>query len=185
MADMSTLNFDPNQHDPNTGFQAIPGGDYTALVEDSDLKTTKNGNGQYLQLTWQIIEGSYAGRKLFQRLNVNNPNKTAEDIGRRELAGVCQALGITHQITDSAQLHNIAALLRVGVVNDDEYGDINGKKNEVKGAKPLQGGGGAGPTPPQSGGGQQQAPANEAAEAPPAGAQAEAAGANTAPPWKR
>ncbi|MGD9126460.1 MAG: DUF669 domain-containing protein, partial [Planctomycetia bacterium] len=66
---MANLNgFDANQVDPSTSFDPIPAGKYVAVITESEMKDTKSGVGQYLQLTFDIIDGKYKGRKLWSRL---------------------------------------------------------------------------------------------------------------------
>jgi len=74
---MSTLNFDANTVEPSTGFDPIPAGKYPAVIIESEMKTTKSGTGRYLELTFEVIDGEYHGRKVWARLNLENPNSTA------------------------------------------------------------------------------------------------------------
>src|SRR5690242_18968399 len=53
-----------------------------------------------------IQDGEFAGRKLFERLNLDNPNQTAVDIAYRTLGEICRACN-KPQVSDSEQLHNI------------------------------------------------------------------------------
>ena len=46
------------------------------------MKPTKTGNGQYLQLAFEIIEGEYKNRKVWARLNLENANADAVRIAR-------------------------------------------------------------------------------------------------------
>jgi hypothetical protein len=53
---MANLNgFNANQVEPATDFEPIPAGKYVAVVTASEMKPTKNGNGSYLELTFQVI----------------------------------------------------------------------------------------------------------------------------------
>ena len=45
---MATLNFDANQVEPTSGKDPIPAGKYVASISASEMKPTKNGNGQYV-----------------------------------------------------------------------------------------------------------------------------------------
>ena len=56
---MSTINFNANEVEPSTGYDPIPAGKYQAVITESEMKPTKTGNGQYLQLEFEIIEGEY------------------------------------------------------------------------------------------------------------------------------
>ena len=100
------------------------------IVTDSELKDTKAGTGQYLQLTFEVVGNSAKGRKLWTRLNVSNPNKTAEEIAYRELAAICQSTGVAWPLDDSEDLHNIPLMVDVvqerNPVNDTMTNRIKG-----------------------------------------------------------
>ena len=64
---MSTINFNANEVEPSTGYDPIPAGKYQAVITESEMKPTKTGNGQYLQLEFEIIEGEYKNRKVWDR----------------------------------------------------------------------------------------------------------------------
>ena len=72
--------FNANDVEPEFGFEAIPAGHYLAAISDSQMKVTKTGNGEYLELTFQVIEGQYKNRRVWSRLNLNNPSQQAVDI---------------------------------------------------------------------------------------------------------
>jgi len=129
----AALNFNASAVEPDTGFDPIPAGDYPVIITDSELKQTKAGTGHYLQCTLQVIDGPFANRLLWHRLNIQNPNKTAEDIGQRQLSALCRAVG-KMQVADSAELHGIPFIARVVVKADDYYGN----SNEVKSVKAMQ-----------------------------------------------
>ncbi len=65
-------NFNANNVEPQTEFDAIPAGKYLAVITSSEMKPTKSGNGAYLELTFDVIEGEFKGRKLWARLNLDN-----------------------------------------------------------------------------------------------------------------
>ena len=46
--------FNATNIDTTSQFDAIPAGDYEAMVTASELKATKDGTGQYLELTLEI-----------------------------------------------------------------------------------------------------------------------------------
>jgi hypothetical protein len=127
---MANLNgFNAHDVEPNDNFEAIPAGKYIAAIVASETKPTKNGNGSFLELTFQILEGEYHGRKLWARLNLDNPNPQAVQIARGELSAICRAIGVmTPQ--DSVELHNLPMQITVKCKKRDDTGDIN---NEIKG----------------------------------------------------
>ena len=127
---MPNLNgFNANEVDPAVDFEAIPAGKYLAVITDSEMKATKSGNGSYLELAFEVIEGEYKGRNLWARLNLDNPNQLAVQIARGELSAICRAVGVL-QPKDSLELHNLPILITVKLKKRTDTGDI---VNEVKG----------------------------------------------------
>ncbi|MCK6485436.1 MAG: DUF669 domain-containing protein [Phycisphaerae bacterium] len=127
---MPTLNgFNANEVDPNFAFEAIPAGKYLAVITESAMKPTKSGVGQYLQFTFQVIEGEYKGRLVWSRLNLDNPNATTVKIARAELSAICRAVGVLAP-KDSLELHNIPLVITVGQKKRDDNGELT---NVIKG----------------------------------------------------
>jgi len=128
---MATLNFNAAAVEPQEtkSFDAIPVGRYSAMIVDSEMKTTKAGTGQYLQLTFDILGPTHIGRKVWARLNLSNPNKTAEEIAQRELSAICHCLGL-EQVEESEELHDIPLLIDVGQEKNTQTGDMT---NRIKG----------------------------------------------------
>jgi len=133
---MAILNFDAEAIEPTTDFEPLPVGDYVVLITASEIKTTKNGNGEYLQLTYDVVDGKYKGRKLFDRLNLKNQNQTAVEIAQRALSAICRAVGVMHP-NDSAELHGKPLSVKVGI--RPANGDYSAS-NEIKGWKSINGG---------------------------------------------
>jgi hypothetical protein len=127
---MANLNFNAEGVDITSHYEAIPAGDYEAMVTFSDMRTTKDGAGQYLELTLEIQSGQYQGRKLFDRLNLANNNPKAVEIAQKQLAQLCHATGVM-QVKNSEQLHNKPVIMKVAAKNDPQ----RGMQNEVKGYK--------------------------------------------------
>jgi hypothetical protein len=75
----------------------------SAVITDTEEKPTKSQTGSYLQLMIEVIEGQYAGRKVFDRLNLKNPNSVAVEIAQRSLSSICRAIGVTNP-KDSSDL---------------------------------------------------------------------------------
>ncbi len=127
---MAFLNgFNAASVQPATAFDAIPAGTYPAIITESEMKPTKRGDGEYLQLTLQIIDGEHSGRKLWDRLNLNNPSVQSVEIAQRTLSAICHATGVM-QPQDSAEMHDIPMLIKVGV-EKDKMDDTN--RNVIKG----------------------------------------------------
>lgn len=86
-------------------FELIPPGEYPAIVTKSEMKPTKDGTGQRLNLTLQILNGKFQNRTLFDGLNVKNKSSQAEQIGRGQLKSLCVAVNVPDPKT-SEELHN-------------------------------------------------------------------------------
>jgi len=131
---------------PESQFAALPSGEYPALITDSAIKPTKKGDGSYLELTYQIVDGPYRGRQLWARINLTNQNATAVTIGQQHLAQIRHATG-QMQLSDSQQLHNIPHVIRVEYKPArDQYSE----SNEVKEYKALAGTAAQAPKPAQA-----------------------------------
>jgi hypothetical protein len=118
---MPIIDFDPVESDfaPRT-FEPLPRGDYTAMITDSVVKTTKAGNGEFIALTIEIIDGSYSGRKIWDNLNVKNPNPTAENIAKAGLTRYFQSCGQDlEKGADTTALYNIPFKLTLGIDRND------------------------------------------------------------------
>ena len=80
MADLR--GFDAYEVEPSKNLDVITPGKYLAVITESEMKPNRAGTGEYLQLTFQIIEGPFRGRVLWTRLNLRHPNATAVQIAR-------------------------------------------------------------------------------------------------------
>jgi len=126
----SLAGFDASTVEPQSAFEPIPAGKYLALISESEMKPTKTGSGQYLQLTFVILDnGPYSGRHIWTRLNLQNSNRTAEDIAQRELSAICRAVNVLRP-QDSADLHNIPLAIIVGMERNKGTGELT---NRIKG----------------------------------------------------
>ena len=84
-------------------FEPLPEGWYTATITGADIKTTKAGNGQYINAKYTIIGPTHQGRIVFGMINIKNPNPQAEEIGRQQLGEIMRAIGLT-KVSDTDQL---------------------------------------------------------------------------------
>lgn len=127
---MANLNgFDANRVDPASNFDPIPAGKYLAAIIESELKPTKSGTGNYLQLTFQVFDGPQKGRLLWTRLNLDNPNATAVQIAQGELSAICRAVSVLVP-HDSVELHNLPLVISVRCKKRTDTGEI---VNEISG----------------------------------------------------
>jgi hypothetical protein len=156
--------FNATEVEPTSTYELIPEGDYLAIITDSEVKETKARTGFYLQLTFDIIDDNSKGRKVWARLNIQNKNKTAEEIGQRELSSVCHAVGHLGDLDDTDVLHNIPLIIGV---ESEERSDKEGSYSNV--IKTYKAAGGSKP----------------AAVASKPKAEAPASSGDATPPWKK
>lgn len=127
---MANLNgFNAQEVDPAVGFDPIPAGNYLAVVTETEMKPTKAGDGKYLQLTFQVLEGEFKGRLVWARLNLENANATTVKIARAELSAICRAVGVMAP-KDSVELHNLPLVIKVGCKKRQDTGEVT---NVIKG----------------------------------------------------
>lgn len=114
------------------GFETTPAGWVIAEVVKSEIKDTKAKTGKYLTCQFKVLEPEkYAGRIIFNLLNLVNPNQLAVDIAQKELASMCEACGID-ELEDSVELHGIPLGLQLKVKGATaDYPE----KNEIKAYK--------------------------------------------------
>lgn len=129
---MPSFQFDAQSHvaPPAPSREPLPPGMYQVIVMASDIKPTQAGTGEYIELTLQVVDGEFSGRRLWDRLNVSNPNKTAEDIAKRALQELCLACGVT-ALTETEQLHDIPVQAQVDFDKKDP------SRNRVLGYKSV------------------------------------------------
>lgn len=120
---MSAINFDANQVKPDAGLSPVPRGNYKVMIVDSELKPTKNGAGEIIKLSLQIIEGAFQGKTILTNINWKNKNATAQNIGHAQLSAICHATGMLIP-QDTVQLHNLPMGVEVALTPDGKYNDV-------------------------------------------------------------
>jgi Protein of unknown function (DUF669) len=169
--------------EPATPFEVIPAGKYHVQIVRSEMRDTKSGSGQYLWLELSIMDGPYAERRLFERLNLVNQNEKAVEIAHRTLSAICHATG-QMSVTESEQLHHksMVATVKVRAAGPDKSSVMRDASNEIGGYLPMNARSTA-PVPPAPVPPVQSAAAVSAGhvEAQPAAGAAKAA----TPPWRR
>lgn len=122
-------------------FDVLPAGDYHMQVIESEIKPTKNGSGEQLVLTLEVIDGPHQNRRVWDRLNIRNVNADSQRIAQRSLADLCLAVGIT-SLRNTEDLHFRPFTGRVTIKTDKsgEYGPQNRVRYKARGgAAPSQG----------------------------------------------
>lgn len=113
--------FDARQVEPAKLFEAIPAGWYNVKIIKSENKPSAKG-GVYLELEFEVIDGEYANRRVWERLNVQNDNELAVKIAFQQLAALCNATNV-QVLNDSSALHGIPVRAKLKVVPPRTVGD--------------------------------------------------------------
>ena len=172
MSDLFFLTDSIDAVEMNTSFEPLPAGSYEVGVVGTEVRQTKAGTGQFLKLTLEVTDGRHAGRKLFENLNIDNPNQQAQEIAQKTLKTLKELCGID-RLTDSSQFLGKVVQVQVTLKPRKDTGEL---ENVLRFNPPKQGGEHPAPRP--------AAPAAPAATA--AQVQAVAAtSASVARPWAR
>lgn len=133
---MATLNFhfsgDESALQDNSFDRApLPDGEYNVVINDADYRQTKNGNGYYVSVEFEVYEGEHDGRKLWANYNLVNPNPQAQEIGEQQFAKLCLAALGKLSCSDTEELIGKAVTVGVGLEKNDPT------RNRVKYANPT------------------------------------------------
>ena len=88
---------------PIPSYEPIPAGWYAVEIDAAKVQDNNKNTGKLLYLEYVALNEPYAGRRVFQRINLSNPNAQAVEIGQRELAALAMACGVP-ALRDSAEL---------------------------------------------------------------------------------
>lgn len=142
---MAQIDFIPQDHEaiqPGSSGPIIPDGWYICMLVDSAEKTSKTGGSRYIDLRFEVDETrhpTFAGKQLFDRLNLWNAKPEVQRMARGILRSICDALGMPagQMIQDTSELHGRFCAVRV-VTKPAEMDPATGQqrygaKNEIKG----------------------------------------------------
>lgn len=134
---MASFSFDSTNVAPETKSEPIPAGTYIAQVIDSDLIAAKSGSGNNLKLVFEILDGQFKGRKVFENLCVQHSNSETQRIAQAKLSALCHATGVV-RIQDSSELHGHPVKINVAIQPPQNGYDA---KNVIKGYEAANAGG--------------------------------------------
>lgn len=103
--------------EPMGDFAPIPTDEYECMIQESELKETKNGDN-YISLQFVILDGPFKDRILFENLLLWHPNETTQKIAKQKLLSIQLACGFTENVESTETLHNIPMVLKVKSVPD-------------------------------------------------------------------
>ncbi len=101
----------------------VPSGVYLAIVIESEWRSAKSGDGRYVQTAFQISEGEFKDRVVFDRHHVESASPATVVIATRGLTALCAAVGLP-MVDDPARLRNRNLHVTVGVKPRERGGDL-------------------------------------------------------------
>lgn len=152
----------------NEPLQLLPDGWYTAMIVNSEVKDTKKkqegltSKGQYIEFTFEIVGPRYKGRKVWTRINVENDNERAVEIGHKDLANICKSMGLAG-FQDPTELHD--NLLDIKVETEESKNGY-APSNIIRGYKKAVSAGNDAPSQPTAQATEQKAAASTSAVKP-------------------
>lgn len=127
---MAKVDWNAGEYESSRGYEVLPKGRYLVMVNDTEMKPTKNKDGKYIEVEFVVLRPENAkNRKLWARLNVFNPSEQAQRIGREQFNALVEACGFPKgSVEDTAKLHDKI----LTVIVDIEKGQ-SGETNRVTG----------------------------------------------------
>ena len=145
---MAQLNYtvDNTNMFESKGFELLPTGNYKVVIDDSDAYNNDKGN-TVVKLVFQIIEGQFNGRKLFDYLVVGQQVEEYAKIAQAKLNKICAVINVK-EMTDTVVMHNKPLVIRVGIKKDKkddtdknviyDYMGVNGNSQQPQVAPQQQ-----------------------------------------------
>jgi Protein of unknown function (DUF669) len=136
---MSELNelpeaFDPSARGGTVELAPIPIGWYLAQIIDAKVELARNGNGSYLLGIFEVLDGEYRGRKIYQNVTLQNASEQAVEIGQRLLTDIYTAVGVTGPTKEIQVMLYKPVKIRVGIKRDPN--GIYADKNQISSVRP-------------------------------------------------
>lgn len=128
-----TAEVDPNE---SRSYDVIPPGWYNAELVDSEVKSAKSGNGEYISLQFALLDSPHANRRVFMILSLWHANADTVRIANQQRMELLTAVGRPAAQT-TEELYGIPLMIKLGVRKDPN--GVYEDRNDVKGFKPVAG----------------------------------------------
>lgn len=92
--------FDANQDYGALSYEALPAGNYEAVLVESEDKVSETTGCEYIGLVWEIIEGEHKGRRIWDNVMRKHQKPEVVAIGNRKLKAIMGALGPANDTSD-------------------------------------------------------------------------------------
>jgi hypothetical protein len=114
----------------NQGFAPVPKGEYALVIDEAEVKETRDGEGRYIKIKCRIIEPEeFEGRFIWHNFNIKNKSAEAQKIGLGQLKHFLRVSGHKNPEVLETVLDMVGAKVKanIKIKLDEQYGD----KNEV------------------------------------------------------
>lgn len=127
MASFGTVSSSENRSE----YAVLKAGPYHCEIIGGEVKTSNN-NGTYVEFTFRVAEGDNVNRQIRARFNIVNASQEAARIGKQQLIGLADAVGIIDPCdTDPFIGKHVIANVVVRPPRD-QYGESNEIKSYRK-----------------------------------------------------
>lgn len=117
--------------------QLLPIAPYKLAATKAEVKNSDDGLKRGIKLEYDVQEGQYQGRKVFEYINLKHPTEMAEKIGKATLGDLCRAIGRA-TISSENDLIGIPFMANVVVVEGKNgYQDSNKVKKYIPVGAPV------------------------------------------------
>jgi len=112
-----------------------PTGVHKSTIKKVELARNKKDNGDNFIIDLQIVEGEFKGEIIRTWVTFNNPNITAQNIGRRNMTDICKQVGLNglSELEDSDQL--VGKIFKIEYAQDGDFSIV--KNFNPKDVEPL------------------------------------------------
>jgi len=127
-------NYDPNMSTERPNLEPLPLGDY--LVQITEAKRVNKDNGDVLvKLTFQVMDGQFEGRFIWENLNLRHSNPQAQEIAQRSYTELWRdAMQLTSPPQVLQDLEWKPVIAKIGVEKRKDTGEM---QNRIKQFKPY------------------------------------------------
>jgi hypothetical protein len=136
MDDLSDLydNYDPNMSTDRPNMEPLPIGEYVVQITEAK-RVDKDSGDVMVKLTMQVEDGEFAGRYLWENLNLRHSNAMAQEIAQRSFTELWrEAMNLTQPPASLRDLEFKPFVAKVGIEKRKDTGE---NQNRIKAYKPL------------------------------------------------
>lgn len=122
-------------------YDLIPEGWYTVKITQADVKPTKSGTGEKIDVRYDILGPTQQGRVIFGSVNIRNQSAQAEQIGRQQLGEIMRAIGLERiENTDQMIGGELQIKIKIKQPSDkDRAAGYDQARNDIAGFKACEG----------------------------------------------